>query len=65
MGAWVRGQDRPHAEGETRGDVAVALTPGRMETRPQGISDRRDRQATVATSTRLVVEDGKAGAVEA
>ncbi|MCC5043499.1 MULTISPECIES: alkaline phosphatase D family protein [Xanthomonas] len=54
-----------YAEGETRGYVSVTLTPGRMETRLQGISDRRDRQATVSTLKRFVVEDGKAGAVEA
>lgn len=54
-----------YAEGETRGYVSVTLMPGRMETRLQGISDRRDRQATVSTLKRFVVEDGKAGAVEA
>ncbi|UUE99862.1 alkaline phosphatase D family protein [Xanthomonas hortorum pv. pelargonii] len=54
-----------YAEGETRGYVSVTLTPGRMETRLQGISDRRDRQATVSTLKRFVVEDGKTGAVEA
>lgn len=54
-----------YAEGETRGYVSVTLTPGRMDTRLQGISDRRDRDATVSTLKRFVVEDGKAGAVEA
>ncbi|OAX87196.1 alkaline phosphatase [Xanthomonas nasturtii] len=54
-----------YVDGETRGYVSVTLTPGRMETRLQGISDRRDRQATVSTLKRFVVEDGKPGAVEA
>lgn len=54
-----------YVDGQTRGYVSVTLTPGRMETRLQGISDRRDRNATVSTTKRFVVEDGRPGAVEA
>ncbi|MXV13612.1 alkaline phosphatase, partial [Xanthomonas sp. LMG 8992] len=41
-----------YVDGQTRGYVSVTLTPGRMETRLQGISDRRDRNATVSTIKR-------------
>ncbi|MBV6811262.1 alkaline phosphatase D family protein [Xanthomonas campestris pv. pennamericanum] len=54
-----------YVDGQTRGYVSVTLTPGQMETRLQGISDRRDRNATVSTTKRFVVEDGRPGAVEA
>ncbi|MBV6794801.1 alkaline phosphatase D family protein [Xanthomonas euvesicatoria] len=54
-----------YVDGQTRGYVSVTLTPGQMETRLQGISDQRDRNATVSTTKRFVVEDGRPGAVEA
>ncbi|KAB7763711.1 alkaline phosphatase D family protein [Xanthomonas maliensis] len=54
-----------YVEGETRGYVSVTLSADKMETRLQGISDRRDRQASVSTLKRFVVEDGRAGAVDA
>lgn len=54
-----------YVDGQTRGYVSVTLTPSQMETRLQGISDRRDRNATVSTTKRFVVEDGRPGAVEA
>ncbi|MBV6841383.1 alkaline phosphatase [Xanthomonas euvesicatoria] len=54
-----------YVDGQTRGYVSVTLTPGQMETRLQGISDRRDRNATVSTTKRFVVEDGRPGAVGA
>ncbi|RBK86138.1 alkaline phosphatase, partial [Xanthomonas oryzae pv. oryzae] len=54
-----------YVDGETRGYVSVTVTPGQMETRLQGISDRRDRNATVSTTKRFVVQDGRPGAVEA
>ena len=56
----------PHVryfESRAHGYVSVDVTPGRMETRFQAISDRRDPAATVRTLQRFVVEDGKAGAV--
>ena len=52
-------------DSRARGYVGVEVTPGRMETRFQAISDRRDPHATVSTLKRWVVESGKAGAVEA
>ncbi|MEA5124885.1 alkaline phosphatase D family protein [Xanthomonas floridensis] len=54
-----------YVDGETRGYVSVTVTPGQMETRLQGISDRRDRNATVSTTKRFLVEDGRPGAVQA
>jgi alkaline phosphatase D len=58
----------PHVryfEGRQRGYVSVSLSQARMETRLQAISERSDRLATVSTLKRFVVEDGRAGAVEA
>jgi alkaline phosphatase D len=58
--------DNPHVryfESDYRGYVAVDLTRDRMETRLQVISDRRDRNATVSTLKRFVVESGRPGAV--
>lgn len=58
----------PHIEffdNQQRGYLSVDLTPGRMETRLQAISDRQDRNASVATLRRYVVETGRPGAVEA
>jgi alkaline phosphatase D len=52
-------------EARYRGYVAADLTPGRMETRLQVVSDRRDPRASVSTLKRWVVEDGRPGAVEA
>lgn len=60
--------DNPHvryAESRQRGYVSVSLSPARMETRLQAISERRDPHATVSTLKRFVVEDGRAGALEA
>jgi alkaline phosphatase D len=60
--------DNPHVrffESRHRGYVSVDLTPDRMETRFQVISDRRDRNATLSTLKRFVVESGKQGAVPA
>nr|WP_045770845.1 alkaline phosphatase D family protein [Xanthomonas albilineans] len=54
-----------YAESRYRGYVSVSLSPTQMETRLQTISDRRDREATVSTLKRFVVEDGRAGALEA
>jgi len=54
-----------YVDGQTRGYVSVTVTPNQMETRLQGISDRRDRNATVSTTKRFLVEDGRPGAVEA
>lgn len=58
----------PHVryfEGSQRGYVSVSLSQARMETRLQAISERRDPKATVSTLKRFVVEDGRAGAMEA
>ncbi len=58
----------PHVkffDSRQRGYVGVEVTPGRMETRFQAISDRRDPHATVSTLKRWVVETGKPGAVPA
>ncbi len=58
----------PHVkffDSRERGYVSVDLTPERMETRFQAISDRTDPHATVSTLKAWVVEDGKPGAVEA
>ena len=55
----------PHVryfESRARGYISVDLTPSRMETRFQAISDRRDPQATVSTLKSFVVESGRAGA---
>jgi alkaline phosphatase D len=59
--------ENPHVryfESRHRGYVAVDLTPDRMETRFQVISDRRDPKATVSTLKRFVVQGGKPGAVQ-
>ena len=60
--------DNPHVrffESRHRGYVSVDVTPDRMETRFQVISDRRDPNATLSTLKRFVVESGKPGAVPA
>ena len=44
---------------------AVHLTPERMTTRYQAISDAHDPNATVATLETFVIENGRAGAVGA
>ena len=58
----------PHVrffESRKRGYVSVDLTPERMTTRFRALSDVRDPKATVSTLKTLMVESGKAGAVEA
>jgi alkaline phosphatase D len=58
----------PHVrffESRHRGYVSVVVTPDRMETRFQIISDRRDPNATLSTLKRFIVENGKPGAVPA
>jgi alkaline phosphatase D len=58
--------ENPHVrffDSRQRGYVSVDVTPERMETRFQMISDRRDRNASVSTLKRFVVENGKAGAI--
>lgn len=58
--------ENPHVryfDSRQRGYVAVDLTPERMETRFQAISDRRDPKATVSTPKRFILENGKPGAV--
>lgn len=60
--------ENPHVrffESRQRGYVGIDLRPERMETRLQVISDRRQRDATVSTLKRYVVEAGKPGAVPA
>jgi alkaline phosphatase D len=60
--------DNPHVhfyESRKRGYVSVDVTPERMTTRFQALSDVRDPQATISTLKSFVVENGKAGAVEA
>ena len=48
-----------------RGYMALDLTRDRLTTRLQAISDRADPHATVSTLKTFVVENGRAGAVEA
>jgi alkaline phosphatase D len=60
--------ENPHVryfESRHRGYVSVDLSRGRMTTKMQVISDRRDPKATVATLKTFVVEAGKPGAVAA
>jgi alkaline phosphatase D len=60
--------ENPHVkyfESRHRGYVSADIVRGRMETRFQVISDRRDPNATLSTLKRFVVEGGKAGAVSA
>jgi len=60
--------DNPHVrfmESRMRGYVSVELGRERMTTRLRAISDARDPDASVATLKTFIVEDGKAGAVEA
>ena len=61
-------QHNPHVrffEGRKRGYASVDLTPERMTTRYQAVSDVRDPNATVATLETFVIENGRAGAVGA
>jgi alkaline phosphatase D len=58
--------ENPHIrffESRYRGYVTVDLAPGRMDALLRVISDRRDRNASVSTLRRFVVESGRAGAV--
>ena len=48
-----------------RGYMTADVTPKRMDVQYRIISDRRDKNATVSTFKRYVVEDGKAGAQDA
>ena len=60
--------DNPHVkffESRKRGYVSVDLTPERMTTRFQALSDVKDPAASVSTLQTFVVENGKAGAVSA
>jgi alkaline phosphatase D len=50
---------------KTHGYISMDVTPQRMQTRFQVVSDRKDRNATVSTLKAFVVESGKAGAVDA
>ena len=45
-----------------RGYMAIDITPGRMTTRYQAISDVRDPRAALSTLNTWVVEDGRPGA---
>lgn len=61
-------QFNPHVrfyEPSYRGYMAAEVRPDRLEMSYRAISDRVDPNATVSTIKRYVVEDGKAGAVEA
>ena len=60
--------DNPHVrfmESRMRGYVSVELGRERMTTRLRTISNARDPDASVATLKTFIVENGKAGAVEA
>ncbi len=52
-------------DSRVHGFVSVDLTPERMKTRFQAISERRDPKASVSTLKTFVVETGKTGAMEA
>ncbi|HWA62636.1 MAG TPA: alkaline phosphatase D family protein [Caulobacteraceae bacterium] len=49
---------------ETHGYMSVEVTPERLSTKFQIVSDRRDPKATVSTLKSWVVESGKAGGME-
>jgi alkaline phosphatase D len=54
----------PHillVDNSVRGYISADITPARVDVRYQAISDRRDKNATVRTHKKYVVEDGKAG----
>ena len=60
--------DNPHVrffESRKRGYVSVEVTPARMTTRLQSISDEKDPNASLATLKTFVVENGRPGAKEA
>ncbi len=64
--AWM--PDNPHVhffESRRRGYVAVDVAPERMDVRMRVVSDATDPNATIATLKSYVVENGRAGAVEA
>jgi alkaline phosphatase D len=52
-------------ESRKRGYASVDLTPERMTTRFQAISDARDPNASLATLETFVIENGRAGAIGA
>jgi alkaline phosphatase D len=61
-------QFNPHVrlfETRYRGYMTAEVTPKRMDVSYRAISNREDRNATVSTYKRYVVEDGKAGAQDA
>ncbi len=58
--------ENPHVKyfnARSHGYATVTLRPDHMETQFQAISDRADRNATVATEKRFVVEAGKAAVI--
>jgi alkaline phosphatase D len=58
--------DNPHVrffESRSRGYMSTEVTPERMTTRFQAISDPHDPDATVSTLATFVVEDGRPGPV--
>ena len=58
----------PHVkffDSRQRGYMSIEITPQRMTTRLQAISNREDPHATLSTLKTYVVENGRAGAVEA
>lgn len=60
--------NNPHIrffESRKRGYASVDLTPERMVTRFQTVSDARDPNATLATLETFVIENGRAGAIGA
>ncbi len=60
--------DNPHVhffESRRRGYVAVDLAPERMEVAMRVVSDVTDPKATIATLKNFVVENGRAGPLEA
>jgi len=57
----------PHVlnlDNRQRGYLSISLNRSQMETRLQAISDREDRNASVSTAKRFVVEAGRPGPVE-
>lgn len=60
--------DNPHVhffESRRRGYVSVELVPERMSVGMRVVSDVTDPKATIATLKRFVVENGRAGPIEA
>jgi alkaline phosphatase D len=60
--------DNPHVrffDSRRRGYLSIELTPERLTSRFQAISDAADPAATLSTLASFVVEDGKPGVVRA